>query len=314
MTMRFIPTTSIISSDCTLRYLFAWLDFMRTASPTGPGWTIPRSSDGTTGGAGDNIADFNDLTNWSNGPANVSWFVLQDPAGVKEYLFYRFDASDNNWGILYSPAAGFTGGDEDDYATATDQVAYFGGGLVQPTDCTLHMGADDAAPYGWFAYMHDNGNFATQRAGMAHIPITDSVQPGDIDPYVFAIGAAQTEVFIYQAFTTSAVSGGISKCVGIPPGQAGVRTIPAMYFRDFQTAITIPSFMPTDDNGADLSFPIPFGVAGTLSAPTGFKGFSTFCQWNGAARAAGETFASKTRVSWGDVNFPWDGSVPEVSP
>ncbi len=313
MTMRFIPTTSIIISDCALRYLFAWLDFMRTASPTGPGWTIPRSSDGSTGGAGDNIVDFNDLTNWSGGPVNVSWFVLQDPGGVKEYLFYRYSATDTQWGILYSPAAGFTGGTKDAYATAVDQVVYFAGSLVQETNCTLHLGADDAAPYGWFTYMHGNGTFADQRGAMAHIPITDSAQPGDIDPYVFAIGAANTEIFVYQTFTSNSTSPGVSRCMSIPPGQAAARTTPAWYFRDATVGIAVPGNIPVDDNGSDLSFPIPFGVSGSLSAPTGFKGFSTFAQWNGATRAAGETFASKTRVSWGDVNLPWDGSVPQSS-
>ena len=320
--MRFIPTTSIITSDSALRYLFAWLNFMRTpagALPTdGPGWSIVRSCDGTAytddgvGGLPDNIVDFNDLTTYV-AATNISWFVLRSPDAAYEYLFYRYSTLDYQWGINYSPGALFIGGDETVIPTATDAVNFCQTSIVSPgIDCTLHMGADDASPYGFFAYMHANGNFADGRAGMARIPITDSAQPGDIEaaPHVFAVQQTTAEIFIRSGMSVNADSNTTSRCVSIPPGQAAARTTPAWYFRDANDDIVCPNDVPVDDNGADVGFPIPFGVNSSLSAPTGFKGFSTFCQWNGMARAAGETFATKTRVSWGDVNFPWDGSVP----
>lgn len=309
MTMRFVPTTTIITSDGAIRYLFAWLDFMRTASPSGPGWTVPRSSNGTVGGAGDNIATFSDLSQYTAG-VSESWFVLRSPDGAKEFLFFRVDATDANWRCRCSRGALFVGGDAGNIATATDQLLFIGTvAIATETENVLHMGADDAAPYGFFTYMHLTGAFASARGSMAWIPITDAVQPGDVDLYVLAYGITSVNAFDVGQLTIETDSNTISRCVGIPPGQAVQRTTPALTFRS-QAGDMFPSDTPIDDNGDDLAMPVPFGVRSGISAPNGFKGFSDFVLWNGMARAAGETFASRTRVSWGDVNVPWDGSVP----
>ena len=69
----------------------------------------------------------------------------------------------------------------------------------------------------------------------------------------------------------------------------------------------IPSGLDLDTNDADLSLPIMFGRRASLGGTTGFKGASTFVQWNGFPRGIGELFASKARISLGDVNVPWDG-------
>ncbi len=308
MTMRFIPQTSIVLADHTLRFLFAWLDFMRQTSPTGPAWTIPRSSDGSTGGAGDNIAAFGDLTFWV-AATSISWFVLRSPDGLKEFLFARYNATDSNWQIRYSPAALFIGGDITVIPTATDEVLFAQLALTLAVDSVLHMGADDATPYGWFMYCNANGDFNDSRGAMAWIPITDSVQPGDIDPYVFSVGTSTVNPFEVGNMTLETVSTVIARCAGIPPGQAAQRTLPALTLRS-AFGNMLPSNAPADDNSDDIGMPIPFGVRSPLSAPQGFKGWSSFALWNGVARAAGETFATRTRVSWGDVNFLWDGSVP----
>ena len=64
----------------------------------------------------------------------------------------------------------------------------------------------------------------------------------------------------------------------------------------------------------DVAAPILFLRRAGLPAPQGLKGFTDFMRWNGTIRAPGETFASLTRVSWGVVNFPWDGvSVPSAT-
>lgn len=57
---------------------------------------------------------------------NVScWWALADPAGNREVCFQRTTivttTYDTRWSFTYSPAAGFTGGDEDTRATATDE-------------------------------------------------------------------------------------------------------------------------------------------------------------------------------------------------
>ena len=307
--MRFVPQTAILTTDGALRYLFAWLDFMRTASPSGPGWSIPRSSNGSTGGAGDNIAAFGDLSQYAAGTSE-SWFVLRTPDAASELLFFRTSASDLTWSCSRSPGALFVGGDAGNPPTATDSAVFMGASaIVSQIDSVLHMGADDAAPYGFFTYMHANGNFADARASMAFVPITAAQQPGDVDPYVFVVGVTTTSGFLLAELTEESATATQARISGIIPGQAAARTCPALTLRS-EAGNMFPNDAPADDNSNDLSMPMSFGVRSPLSAPSGFKGISDFMQWNGVQRAPGETFATRTRVSWGDVNFPWDGSVP----
>ncbi len=317
MTMRFIPTTLIASgSSHALNSMYAFFDFMRQASPTGPGWTVPRSSDGSTivtDGTGSNITSGASLSQFVSG-SSESWFVLRSPDGLKEFLFRRAEPDDFRMVIVYSPGALFIGGDAGNEPTAVDVITMVGGGVAMTSQATsvLHMGADDAAPYGFFTYMHTSGNFATsQGMGLAWCPITAGLQPGDIDPYVFVRGLNTVEGYLTTRLISEFNDGSQSANVrGIIPG-AGERTISALRIASFNQLF--PNNVNVDGNGADLSMPVAFGVRSGGTAPTGFKGFTNFMQWNGFQRAAGETFASRTRVSWGDVNFPWDGSVPEIS-
>ncbi len=315
MTMRFIPNLTIPSADGTLIYLFEFLDFMRQASPTGPAWTVPRSSNGVTGGAGDNIAAFGDLTFYVAG-VSESWFVIRQPDGGREYLFYRTSATDTQWSILYSPGALFIGGDLGNRATATDEEQIILTDILTLTGNKVsHMGADDAAPYGWFCFANASGVFATEHAGMAMIPITDGTQPGEVDPVVFyqdGGGGGFTRALLSSATlsTTQAY------CAGFTPGSPTWQAVPALSFNEDGNYV-FPDGNAQDDNGADVSAPIPFGRRAAL-VPAGFKGFSDFMQWNGTIRANGDTFelggsGNPDRISWGDVNFEWDSVTTPLS-
>ena len=312
MTMRFIPTTAVPGSDQAVRYLFFWLDFMRQASPVGPGWTIPRSSNGTTGGVGDNIVINDDLGQYVAG-VGESWFVLRSPDGLKEFLWNRYNTTRTNWQIHYSPGALFIGGDETGRPDATDRVFFMQATPTGGFDGVLHMAADDTAPYAFYTYMHEAGDFTDGIGGMAWCPITDALQPSDTDPYVFVYGITTVEAFALSVLGLESNNSAVARCVGIPAGQSSPRTLPCLSYRSSSSIALFPSGAPADGNGNDLSMPVPFGVSSQLTAPFGFKGFTTFMQWNGVGRAPGETFSNRTRVSWGEVNFPWDGSVPEVT-
>lgn len=312
MTMRFIPTTAIAGTNSALRSIFAWFDFMRQTSPTGPGWTVPRSSDGTTvvtDGSGSNITAFGDLSQWI-AATSISWFVLRSPDGANEYLWSRFSAADTGWQVRRSPGALFIGGDITVVPTAVDTEFFHQNVVQQNATGTLHMGADDEAPYGFFVWVHASGNFATIRAAWAHIPVS-STPAGDVDPYVhfFAdqnFGGEYNVVSLHDENNAA----DRSRCAAIIPG-GDAQPCPANTYSN-SGGVMIPDKIPVDTAGNDLSFPILFGRSNDEATP-GYKGVSTFMQWNGFLRAGGETFAGRTRISVGAVNFPWDGSVPAAS-
>jgi len=311
MTMRFNPNTSLPSGDYGLRYLFAWLDFMRTASPGGPGWTVSRSSDGSTGGAGDNISDFLDLGQYAAGTSE-SWFVLRQPDGARELLFNRTNTFDQQWQLWVSETAAFTGGDAGNPPTAVDQKEIHTTiNIVQSGANVLHMGADDAAPYGWWTWIHLSGNFSNHQGGMGMIPITDAVQPNDTLPVVYyhtAVGEGwvQAELTFGDGVTSN------SQCQAWQPNTSNFETCAALLYQNSSGQI-FPNNCSADDNGEDLAIPVVFARRSSL-ANSFLKGVSDFIMWNGITRAPGETFDSLARVSIGDVNVEWDGvTVPLVS-
>lgn len=316
--MRFNPKTVTVASDGGLRHLFAWLDWMRTSSPGGPGWTVVQSSDGTNytgdGGSGlpDNIDSFGDLSQYV-ASTSISWFVLESPDGAIQFCFGRFNTADTDWRIYLSTDASFTGGTAGLIPSPATgyHLNMFWGRLNNNYASVLHMGADDAAPYGFWHYAHDEGNFAATHGFWAWCPV-EATQAGDELPYVWMVGEMNYGGAMTAAYLAQENPYNRTHCAALLPGEVNSQTTPAMTYEN-SGGLFAPNQCEVDADGDDLSFPIPFGRRVAASSPVGFKGISTFIQWNGRSRAAGETFASKTRVSWGDVNFPWDGSTPEVS-
>ena len=317
MVMRFLTNSAISSSNTAQRYLYAWLNFMRTPSPAGPGWTIPESSDGSTvdsSGTGANITSYTDLNQWVSG-SSISWFVLRAPDGSKDFIFGRYDSSPANWRIYYSPGGLFAGGGVVTAVPgASDQANYMWGLIANGSESQLHVGADDTAPYGFWTLLHANGNFNSQVGAMGFIPLSAGVQPGDVDPYVFAIQVSSwSQLWNYDnGLRTETDIYNRTRVTGILPGSTVSRNIPCLSFTNSQGTLA-PNGCQVDQNGADLSFPVPYGVRAVATSPTGFKGFSTFMQWNGTVRTPGEAFASNTRISLGYVNVPWNGTVPRSS-
>lgn len=313
MTMRFLLNQSITQTghNGSLQNLYEFLNFMRTPSPAGPGWTIPRSSNGSVGGAGDNITQWSDLSQFVSG-VSESWFVLRDPAGKREIMWHRVDTTDSKWYWSNSKSAHFTGGDAGNQPTATDSKTMHTNfpeiGTVTGSATTLHVGADDAAPYGWWMYSNNAGNFGTYAMGYAMFPMDALEAEGDDDPVVF-YQCMYYGNFIQSALTREA--GDQHRCTGYIPGTDSFQNIPACFISSEGSNAFAPNRCVIDADGKDLSFPVLFGRRGSLGTG-GFKGVSTFVQWNGTTRSAGETFASLTRISIGDINVPWDGVTTPV--
>jgi hypothetical protein len=313
MTMRYRPNVAIsqTGTNQTLQYLFEFLDFMRTAPPDGPGWTIPRSSDGTTGGDGDHIASWSDLGQYVDN-VSESWFVLRDPAAGRELLWWRTNSNDAYWNCYESPSAGFTGGDEGHEPTATDTVGIHWSVQISSvpagTPSMLHMAADDAAPYGWYAWLHLAGNFATTSGGYMMIPMDAHQAAGDTDPVVFYANMDDNG-FSTTYLSRDDVGLASGMCRGIVPGTTSMQTIPALWM-DNGGSLFVPRYVRQDANFADLAFPIVFSRQASLATP-GYKGVTTFVRWEGVNRASGEVWADKSRICVADLSLPWDGvTVP----
>jgi hypothetical protein len=323
MTMQFLlnQQTTGTSTANIMNYLFRWKEWMVSTV----GWRIPQSSNGTTGGStggtgtggvGDHIATESDLSQYS-ADTSESWFILQSPTGTQEILFYRYSSSDDEWAVNYS-ATGFPetyGGFlayENRPDNPADSVAVIGGGrdLFVAGNARFHLAADDAAPYGFWCWVHTIGNFAGGQHFFTMVPITDAVQPGDTDPVIFCVTADGSQV-LDSEFDYPLATGAQSRVVGYL-GNQGDALVLAVWKLQEQVQQPVPSDLPPDNNGDDLTFPIMVGRSGT-SGSGGFKGLSTFMQMNGTTRAAGETFALATRISVGDFNVEWDPTVTPAS-
>jgi hypothetical protein len=303
MTMRFLVNQRISSSSTKIKLLFAWLDFMRTASPGGPGWTVPRSSNGTTGGEGDNIASYSDLGVYTASTAR-SWFVLRQPDGKREWLFFRNDTNANRWWIYYNKLANSSGGDEWNIPSGTwTGITDDDDGTIA-TNIVAHFGADDASPYGWFVFTYASGSLTNPRWGLTQIPMDVASDPDDLDPvaWYYNGGSYAWDYSTLCSWEPGTWVGYVGSC---PPSSTGWRYSPALRLQSYG-GVAVPNGVPQTVASKDITFPIPF-IRRASGAYGYFKGVTSWMRWNGYPRGVGYTFDSKMRVSLGDVNVPWDG-------
>jgi hypothetical protein len=116
----------------------------------GQGATVLSSGDGTTYNAsGDQISH---AGSGAGGLANAdAWFLIEEPGGGRQLVFQRQD--NENWRVILSPSAGFTGGSPN---ATTPPTASDGVGQLSPALLFLSDGSMDAkvhvqdfAPWGW---------------------------------------------------------------------------------------------------------------------------------------------------------------------
>jgi hypothetical protein len=309
-------SVNLSTGDAVLEYWFRLKEHLVSV-----GWTVPQSSNGTTGGAtggggsggvGDHITSRSSLSQWSSG-VSESWMVLRSPDAAREILFYRYSADDKEMGhqVTLGSSAFFPLGDETNQPAAPAGAGNLSTGAPDTWNdgiVTFIFGADDAAPYGWWSWCHDAGDYATDRHAMGMIPITDDMQPGDTDPVVWFWTAAQG--WRYTSFDSAISATSASHCSGVNPVTGAHAGMSCWYLRDFSVVTIVPRDVPSDSAGDDLGFPVNIGRPASVGSG-GYKGITTFLRWNGVQREAGETFAGLTRLSLGDFNVEWDGvTVP----
>jgi hypothetical protein len=153
------------------------------------GWTVPRSSDGTTlNNSGDQLTTG---ASGANGLNNTSaWFVIREPGGRREYMFQR-GASSLIWTIQFSELVKFTGGTATTSPTASDQATLWSAATLFDTDGTyrFHTVCDSVAIPGsnvymfWFA-AHTTGQAVCQTLFVADGMRSGTYHPSDASPLV----------------------------------------------------------------------------------------------------------------------------------
>lgn len=307
--------------------LYLLKELLKTA-----GWTVPRSSDGSTyNSSGDQITT---AASGAGGMANNSaWFVLQAPAAVagstRRFLFQR-GTNNRDWLCYYATTA-FTGGTPSatERSTAADEEAVNGGGTpAAPTFDTIlgvdgayrfHAGADNATPYSFYAVTPTIGTGVATWAFLFDALKTGTYPSADVDPYVMYSpvgGGAETltgSSSLYTESATTGVKGWLAKGLG----GADFVNIPVvvLYSVPGATMVVPDSLGSNPHTGLDDVVPVHYARRTGLAAPVGWKGASSLLRWTGVSRSPGDTLtvdATRDRVIFGQVSLPWDGSVPTV--
>ena len=314
MTIRTLANQTIPSapsSATSASYaMWAWMNFMRQPSPVGPGWTVPRSSNGSVGGAGDNISTSATTgaqqLNVYSGSSARGWFVLRSPDGAKEWMVAK-ESTAGQYRYHYSRSASFTGGDEWAYPTAVD-ANYWHANVPSNSSWqgVLHCAADDASPYGFWLHANNAGvSLNTCTWGLMWAPMDLVTMPSDADPYW-----CYSDSYSNYGFTRAYIgneSQSYQANSAIKPGStAGLYAVTAHYYRNDNNYF-IPADAELTDLSQDVGLPVLVGRRAALG--TGFvKGMTSFALWKGRPRGYGEMLSSRSRVVIGDMLLPWDGS------
>lgn len=303
------------------------------------GWTVPRSSDGTTyNSSGDQISSGG---SGANGMDNASaWFVIQSPGATPRQLcLQRWSTvgagTSYAWRIKYSKSAGFTGGSPGAtrVPSAADEQLLLGAGTdASPTFNSLfgtatdggfrhNLLADNADGYSFASFAWTN-TAALPTHGFLFDPLTECASG---DTYGLALYVNGT--------IASSANGGVAGA-GCFQCESVFRNYGKMFGHKFDgtwsTTIvgcglmcsnsgTLRSMSPyglyTNGEGKDDVFKIPVIHLNTGTNFGDWRGFSTLLRWSSCARATGSTLSvsgSKDRVILCDISLPWDGSTPTV--
>lgn len=315
--------------------IFKLKELLKTA-----GWVVQRSGDGTNfqssaGNANDVITTAAEMN------TSTAWFIILDPSG-KRMLMFQKGASTGQWKVGYIyPVAGAAQTLSSGSATVAStpstgaevlkgtgaypytQAAWFSG-----TDGTYRcsIGADNAAPYGFYVACWTTSTASTLTSGGAFFfdPMLSGSYPSeDVDPVVLycpqttsqsdspwlAVSLSSEAV---AASDDNPVKGYLRKEL---TGGAWV-SISAMQLCTANPSIVFPAGAGSNPhNLKDDGVPIVYARLGTLPTPCGYKGVSSFIRWVSANRATGQALtvsSTRDRVVVGHVSLPWDGSTPTI--
>lgn len=302
--------------------IFRLKDALKTA-----GWTVIKSSDGTTYNAsGDQITT---NTTGAGGMVNNSaWFVIKSPSVTyPRQIAIQRGTTNLLWKIKYSAIDGFGTGTATQMPAATDQNILFGGGTDASPTFTQFLSTDNTYRINIRAGgLAENYSFIflTNISGSAVITtnfILDPMLPGtfaatDVDPCCINLEYSSS-----AALNTNLVSSTASPQGWLKKGLAGAGFVRIQYCYIYANAATVyPGGAGQNPfTTFDETVPILCARQSGLVAPFGFKGVSSTLSYNGVFRASGDTLnvaTSKDRlIISGNANttlvfvsIPWNGT------
>ena len=314
------------------------------------GWTKKADSDGTTySSSGVQVTSGN---SGANGLGNTNaWVRLQAPSvnhgsvvNQKREITIQRGTTDLNWRIKYSASAGFTGGSPgiSQTASSTDEVVMHGAGTdAAPTYSGSWFPANNT--YRWNVCAGGSAEFysfaawgmitGTNGGGSMGICL-DTMAPGshsalDVDPAVFYMssnsanaGFLTSDCVAQSSYNTTNVTfPALARAWLGATSAAGILTAGTnnqnMNLLSYGGSPGIGSNMTLGANpwtGNDDLLPAAWARSG-LTAPCGFKGFSSLFLQGTVARRQWDTcnvLGTRDKIYVGYVWLPWDGSLPRI--
>ena len=303
------------------------------------GWTVPRSSDGTTyNSTGDQITGGG---SGAHGLANNSaWFVIQMPlvnAVNRQFCFQR--GTDNqHWRIKYSFSAGFTGGSPGATQTpsATDEEVLCGAGTdAAPSFYTMfqtdgiyrqHMAADNASPYGCWNVCVPIGVYddAVTRGIMMVDPMASGTYPSaDADPYVLLFSGNSSGCMDSTISSTKDSYNGLNSNPASPltwlnKGGGNQGFVPILVGVQICNGQGFGYTVPLSQSPFDAKYyllPVWYGRDTLQSAPQGYKGISSLMKVIAIVSSTYDLYtvnSTNDKIAFGFFAFDWNGTSPLV--
>jgi len=280
------------------------------------GWSVQGWGDGSS--YANNTSGVDGITSGGSGAGGFNnsnaWVRIQNPDGC-ELCLQRGSSGEQYVNFDYSASDGFiTGGGATTLPTATDgqTVASNYSLFASGGSYYLQGGSDDADGYGFWVAGYNAGGAMTTAFFMDPLVQTDAsdTSPGKQD----IIHCNST-----TAYSKSYLSRRDSPSFGWL--KDSWQRIVCMLYTDIDGAGSLSSSFPDGINtnpysGKDDRVPIIYAkgaYAYSTTFPYGYKGISRFMAWEGTARSTADTKESKTRIVFGSVSVPWDGTtVPNV--
>lgn len=293
------------------------------------GWTVPRSSDGTTyNAAGDQITQAGTS---AGGMSNAfAWFVIQEPSGVRQWCFQRATGvaptGNENWRIKASGAAGFTGGSPGATQTpsATDEVILLGAGTdAAPTMAQLMSGAVNGTRqnigvgqvgerYAWYMLLTNVGLTTTNALLMHDTLQANGYVSADTDPCVYVV-MPNTATVLSNA-QASPVNTARAYLGAVATANFVGMSLPV--YGAYVNTSAFPGGVSTSPwNGKDVAVPQMWTRPANSTAPQGFKGFSGVVLAGSVQRTNMDTLdvlSTKDRIFVNGYWLPWNGSTPTL--
>lgn len=296
-------------------YIYRIKELLKTA-----GWSITSSGDGLSiySSSGDIITKF---ASGANGINSRSWFVATHPSSDGYQNSFSFQGGGVSIRIKHS-VSGFNLGSPtyNTVPSAADEIVLYGSGTdASPSPSTiiptsgyqrLNFIAGDSSEKFSFYMINTLLGFGTITTAIVLDRLIDT-DPTDVNPYMFfATGSSTAPPSLNNwsdnGYTTSSVLKGWTR-YGF--ADASTNTLQALWWG---SQIGYSGSDPY--NGNDLQY--PFHVAATtgysINKAFGYKGKSRILKLSGTPKASSEATDNYTKIAFGPIIFPWDGTAPSI--